>query len=281
MAIGDFTRVRENIGSLNAYNSNMSVGKQLSNIQLKLASGKDINVTADNPAGMTISTTLDARSRGMAVALNNVSTAKNVLSIAEGGLQNISDILIVLKEKITRAASDTMGPKERGATQVEMSLLIEEIDDIVQETSFAGTNLLDGTFVNKSFQTGERTTDTYIFTSLTDSSSTGLGVTAPETADLVFTASGSSTALANVDSAIQKVSDRLQKIGAVVSRLGAKEATLSVGVTNNKAAKSRIMDADMAKTQLDATRLQILQQTSGVAIGALNLSPQNVLALFQ
>ena len=115
MAIGDSTRINTNIGALNALSALKTVNKLLEKSQLRLATGSRINEVADDPAGYVISTRLNARSRGLSTALDNVGTAKNVLAIAEGGLLNISDILITMKEKVTQAASDTLSSAERNA----------------------------------------------------------------------------------------------------------------------------------------------------------------------
>ena len=97
MAIGDSTRINTNIAAFNALNSLKYINRNLEKSQLKLATGSRINEVADDPAGYVISTRLRARSKGLSTALDNVGTAKNVLAIAEGGLLNISDILITIK----------------------------------------------------------------------------------------------------------------------------------------------------------------------------------------
>lgn len=258
----------------------------LEKAQLKLATGLRINEVADDPAGYVISTRLDARSRGLSTAYDNVGTAKNVLAIAEGGLLNISDILVTMKEKVTQAASDTLSSAERNAIKTELEQLTAEIDNIVDETTFNNVGLLSGSYTNKSYQTGEDTTNTFTIsivkqgTTATGFKAADIEVDTANVATLVFTASGSSTALSRVDAAIEVISDALQKIGAYVSRMTVKESTLSIAITNTEATKGRILDADIAKEQLNSTRLQILQQTSTAQLAQANITPQNVLALF-
>jgi len=281
MAIGDTTRINTNIAAINALNALKTVNTSLEKSQLKLATGRRINEVADDPAGFVISKRLDGRQKGLSVALDNVGTVKNVLSIAEGGLLNISDILITIKEKVTQAASDAMGSAERNAISTEISQLVEEINDIVEETQFNNIKLIDGTYTGVSFQTGEATVDTLVFSITQNNSATGLGIEAANLADRVFTASGSSVALSNVNTALETVSDSLQNIGATVSRLSVKEATLQIAITNTAATKGRILDADIAKEQVKSTRLQILQQTATAQLAQANVAPQNVLALFR
>ena len=286
MAIGDSTRINTNIAAFNALNSLKYINRNLEKSQLKLATGSRINEVADDPAGYVISTRLRARSKGLSTALDNVGTAKNVLAIAEGGLLNISDILITMKEKITQAASDTLGSAERNAIKTELNQLTAEIDNIVDETTFNNISLIDGGYTNKSIQSGEDTDNTFsVSITLQGTTSTGfsaaeLEVDITNVATNVFSASSAALALAKVDTAIELVSDALQQIGAWSSRMTVKESTLSIAITNTEATRSRILDADMAREQLNSTRLQILQQTSTAQLAQANITPQNVLALF-
>ena len=298
MALGDATRINTNIAAFNALAALKSVNRDLEQRQLKLATGRRINEVSDDPAGYVISKRLLARSRGLSTALDNVGTTKNVLAIAEGGLLNMSDILIRMKELVTQAANDTLGSAERNSILSEVKQLVFEIDDIVQETTFNYNTLLDGSFTGRSFQTGEETTATLRFDLSQNNSASALKTTididgtgnttiisindlSNVTLGLLFSAAGSSQALASINGAIEKVSDSLQKIGSISSRLTIKEATLRIAITNTEAAKSRILDADMALEQLESTRLQILQQTATAQLAQANVAPQNVLALFQ
>lgn len=280
MAIGDSTRINTNIGALNALNALKTVNKVLEKKQLQLATGQRINEVADDPAGFVISKRIDARAKGLSVALDNVGTAKNVLSVAEGGLLNISDILVTMKEKVTQAASDTLSSAERNAIKTEILQLTTEIDNIVDETTFNNQKLIDGTISGFSIQTGAGTTNVLAINLTQNNTASSLGVASNVVANEVFTAAEASAALSAVDTAIETVSNSLQQIGSYISRLSVKESTLSVAITNNEAAKSRILDADLAKTQLEATKNLILQQTSTAQLAQANITPQNVLALF-
>jgi len=280
MAIGDSTRINTNIAAFNALNSLKNINRSLERAQLKLATGLRINEVADDPAGFTISKRLEARGRGLAVAYDNVGTAKNVLSIAEGGLINIQSILVTMKEKVTQAATDTQGSAERNAIATEINELTAEIDNIVAETTFNNVTLLDGTYTGISYQTGEDTVNTLSFEIASVNTASGLGVASGDVSSRVYTASGASVALSNVDTALETIADTLQKIGATVSRMGVKESTLSIAITNTEATRGRIEDADIAKEQLNSTRLQILQQTATAQLAQANIMPQNVLALF-
>ena len=183
---------------------------------------------------------MDARIRGLGAALDLkwVGTSKNVLSIAEGGLINVSNILVGMKEKLIQAANDTLGQSERNAIRSEILQFTEEINDIVEETQFNKNVLLDGTYINKSFQTGEGSTDTLFFSITANSSATGLGIQSVNVANNVFSAASATLAQDAVDTAIDLISATLQDIGAIIARLTVKEAPLRIGITNTEAAKA-------------------------------------------
>jgi flagellin len=159
MAQADFTRISTNIAALNNLNSLRSINTKLGTAQLRLATGKRINQASDDPAGLTIAMKLSARNEGLKASLGNIGDAKNMLSVAEGGLQQINDLLIEMKSKATSAASDTLGDDERAAIGQQLQSLAKQINDIVSENKWNGTSLLDGT-VDMTLQTGASETDT-------------------------------------------------------------------------------------------------------------------------
>ena len=276
-SFGDLSRIGGNIQALQALNSLNNINKDLGLRQLRLATGKRINSAEDDAAGFVISRTLGGRTKGLNVALGNVGDAKSMLSVAEGGLESILDILETMKEKVTQAASDTLGSAERNAIDDELEALTNEIDDIVDETTYNGINLLGGKQVT--VQTGAETTDTlYVTVSAADHDSAALGVI--DASIDVSSAANSSTALGRVNTAITTVKTSIASIGATQARLATKESTLSTAVTNTEASRSRIADADFAKEQLEALKLQIMQQTATSALAQANSAPQVVLSLF-
>jgi len=159
MAQADFTRISTNIAALNNLNSLRSINTKLGTAQLRLATGKRINQASDDPAGLTIAMKLSARNEGLKASLSNIGDAKNMLSVAEGGLQQINDLLIEMKSKATSAASDTLGDDERAAIGQQLQSLAKQINDIVGENKWNGTSLLSGN-VDMTLQTGASETDT-------------------------------------------------------------------------------------------------------------------------
>lgn len=278
MGIGDFSRIGTNVAALEAQKSLNMVSNKISTNQLRLATGKRINTAEDDAAGFIIGKGLETRSRGLSQALSNIGDAKNTLAIAEGGLQSIVDILQTMKEKSTQAASDTLGADERNAIENQLDDLALEISSIVQkDTTFNGTNLIDGTFTGKVVQVGANAGDTLSVSVTTNHDAASLSIS---DANLdVSSATSSSTAIQRIDDAITTVTNSIRSIGSLQARLTTKENTISTSITNTEAAKSRILDADLAKEQLEVTKQQILQQTALVMLAQANVAPQNVLQL--
>lgn len=277
MAFGDFNRIGSNIQALQALNSLNRINGQLGVHQLRLATGKRINSAEDDAAGMFIGRSLQARNRGLMAALNNIGDARSMLSVAEGGLTNILDILETMKEKVTQASSDTLGTNERNAIESELDALTAEIDDIVTQTTFNGEALL--TSVVKTIQAGSETTDTLVVT-ITSQSHTAGALTIADANISVDSSANASTALSNINTALDTVKTSIANLGSFQSRLSVKESTLDIMITNNEASRSRIMDADIAREQLESLKLQILQQTATASLAQANAAPQVLLSLF-
>lgn len=280
MAFSQGTRINTNISAMNAYNALNDINRELSVHQLRLATGKRINSVADDPSGYTIAKKLQARSRGLAQAINNVGDAKNVLSIAEGGLQKINDLLVSIKEQATRAVNGGLSDDELKAIATQINDYLAEIDEIVKQTKFNGMQLLRGAgggawVSGRDFQVGSDTSDT-----LTVKFDITVDRSLVKSTDVVTT-DLTTGFITTVDNAIKTVTQQLQYAGSLINRLDVKEANLIVSMTNTDAAASRIFDADIAKEQVEAAKLIILQQTATAQLAQANASPQGVLALFR
>ncbi len=280
MALSQGTRINTNIAAMNAYNALNDINRELSVHQLRLATGKKINSVADDPSGYTIAKKLQARSRGLAQAINNVGDAKNVLSVAEGGLQKINDLFVSIKEQVTRAVNGALSDDELTAIATQINDYLAEIDEIVKQTKFNGMQLLRGAgggdwATGRDFQVGSDTSDT-----LTVKFDITVDRSLVKSTDVV-TSDLTTGFISTVDNAIKTVTQQLQYVGSLINRLDVKEANLIVSMTNTDAAASRIFDADIAKEQVEVAKLMILQQTATAQLAQANAAPQGVLALFR
>ena len=259
MAQADFTRISTNIAALNNLNSLRAINTKLGTAQLRLATGKRINQASDDPAGLTIAMKLSARNEGLKAAVNNIGDAKNMLSVAEGGLQQINDLLIEMKSKATSAASDTLGADERDAIKLQIQSLATQINDIVGENQWNGRSLLDGN-VDMTLQTGASETDITHWV-LNTSSTKGVGHNAVDLgvatgATDVATLSAISTADASFDT--------------TVGASGATASTTFTGLIElaNGAYKLKVVDTATSAASGKATQLSASSASIGGFTGS-------------
>ncbi|MCC7402941.1 MAG: flagellin FliC [Bdellovibrionales bacterium] len=276
-------RINTNTASLNAQRNLTGTKLALDKSLERLSSGYRINRAGDDAAGLAISENLKAQVRGLKQASRNAQDGVSLVQVAEGGLNEISSILIRLRELAVQAASDTIGPVERQFLNVEYDQLVSEIDRIADGTEFNGTQLLSGTGSILDFQVGTRNDpniDRLSFdASKADANAAALGVNLTSVADK---ASAQNT-LSAVDSAIVSVSAMRADFGAIQNRLQSTLNNVAVSIENMAAANSRIRDVDVAEETAELTRNNILlnagtsvlaqaNQTSQVALGLLNRS---------
>jgi len=291
---GNITTINSNFGAMEALYNLKKTNGSLGLHQTRLSTGKRINSAEDDAAGYHIAKHLESRARGLSQALNNVSTAKNVLNIAEGGYQSQMDILQQIKESLTQAADGALSDEQRNAIGDRIDALLTEVDDLNNQTKYNGfvlfstdiANLTSSADRTMQFQVGEETAD--IFTTEFDNSNrTNMGETNVNIDSVVTNGWGNLTqneateGINTLETAIDSLSATIQRMGDYQARLTSKEESLSIGVTNTEASRSRIEDADFAKEQMEMIKLQILQQTGISAFSQANSAPQVVLSLFK
>jgi flagellin len=286
-SFGDLSRINTNVQSLQAYNNLNRTNVNLGVRQLRLSTGSRINSGEDDSAGYSISKKLEAKVRSQAQALANIGDAKSLLTVAEGSLNSIMDILQTMKEKAIQAANDTMGTSERAAIKGQLDELTNEIGDILSGTEFNKTSLFSATTATLlKFHVGAGTAAYDTFNVRLASIDNGTVLFAGVNASVFATGSWavSSNSLAAhasgiIDKSIQTISDQLGGLGDYQRRLSFKYDNLTVSMNNYESARSRIADADFAKEQMEIVKLQILQQTGTAALAQANAAPQSVLAL--
>ncbi len=274
-------RINTNVASLNAQRNLRTSKNGLDKSLEKLSSGYRINRAGDDAAGLAISENLKAQIRGLKQASRNAQDGVSLIQVAEGGLNEISTILIRLRELGVQASSDTVGPVERQFLNVEYDQLVSEVDRISQGTEFNGTLLLSGTGSILDFQIGTRNDpniDRLSFdASKADANTAALGINLTSVADKA----SAQNSLAAIDSAIVSVSAMRADFGAIQNRLQSTTNNLAVSVENLAAANSRIRDVDIAEETAEMTMNHVLlnagtsvlaqaNQTSQVALGLLN-----------
>jgi flagellin len=254
------------------YRTNLSLGVR----QLRLASGSRINRAEDDAAGYSISKKLGARLRGQAQALANIGDAKSMLTVAEGALNTIMDILATMKEKVIQGGNDTLGSEERALVKSQLNSLSTEINSVISGALF----LSRGIFTSSALTFMVGPSSNHLFQVTVGALSAGaLGVGSSTLT--VRSAASAASSLGGIDRGIQTIASIMAGLGNSQLALSFKEENLSTAIINNQSAKGRISDADFAKEQMEIAKLQILQQTGVNALVNANVAPQAILALLQ
>ncbi len=272
-------RVSTNIASINAQRSMEGSQRGVEKAYAQLASGSRITKAADDAAGLSISENLKSRVRGYQQAQRNAQDAMSVVQIAEGGLNEISNIITRLRELGVQAASDNIGDQERGFINVEVKHLIDESERISQSTRFGDIKLLNGSGDKFAFQVdinNDDFNDRIAFdASQTDATTSSLGIDGFDFAS----ADGARSALDSIESAQVKVNGFRANLGAIQNRLISTDSNLGVAVENLSAANSRIRDADVASSTAELTKSNILLQATASVLQQANQFPAIALKL--
>ncbi len=241
----------------------------------KLSSGSRIVRASDDAASLAVGTKLKADVNALRQAQVNASHGASVLQVADGALQQVSDILIRMKALATQAVSGSISDTERGYLDSEFTQLATQLTDISTQSKFNGSKLLDGTFTADFAVGTDATTDVINVAITQDISATGLGLNA----STVGTIAGAQTAGGVIDTAIGNVLSARATLGAQMSRFDFVSANLATSVENIDAARSTLMDVDVAAEMANYSSKQVVMQASVAMLAQANQMPQALLKL--
>jgi flagellin len=272
-------RISTNIASINAQRSMAGGQREIQKSMAQLASGSRITKSADDAAGLAISENLKSQIRSMGQAQRNANDGISMVQTAEGGLNEVSNILTRVRELGVQAASDTISDRERGFTDKEVQQLKSEMQRISQTTRFGSTQLLNGSGNVFDFQVGINNVNKedriQYDSAMTNATVSELGVDGLD----FTTKEGAQGALKTLDDAQFKVNGYRASLGAIQNRLQSTSDNLGVMSENASAANSRIRDTDVAAATSEMTRNSILLQANTSVLSQANQVPQLALKL--
>lgn len=271
-------RVATNIPSLITQRNIEANSKDLGRSIARLSSGKKITNAADDAAGLAIGTRLDAEVRGLAQAQRNANDGASFVQTAEGGLNEVSNILVRLRELGVQAASDTVGDEERGFINKEYNVLKDEIDRIANVTQYGGKSLLNGSGGDLTFQVGANKGENNVISfnaGDTNASASKLGISGAQ----VSSKDDAVDSLESVDEAISKVNSYRASLGGMQNRLHSASNNLGSQIDNFSEAKSRIVDTDMAVETANLAKSSILQNAGIAVLAQANAAPSSAMKL--
>ena len=280
--------INNNIASLNAQRRLSQSTNQLNRAFEKLSSGLRITRASDDAAGLAIADTLRADQRIATVAIRNANDGISLVSIADGALNEIGNVLARMSELAEQSANGVLNPTQRSAIDSEFQALGSEVQRIADTTEFNGLNLLSGG-VEVSLQIGfdSQSTSRISFSGV-QGTLTALGLSAESSKSLIYSLNGATAvagqqaarrALDAIKGAIGSLTSNRGALGAAESRLSVAINTLQVARENFAAAESQIRDVDVAEEAARLTRLNILQQAGSAVLAQANQQPALALSL--
>jgi flagellin len=270
-------RISTNMASINAARQLSTQQKRAEHALAAISSGSRIVSAADDAAGLAISENLKGQMRGISMARQNANNATSLIQVSEGGLNEINNILVRIRELGVQSASDTVGEVEREFLNQEVTQLKEEADRIARTTMFGNRRLLDGSGEELEFHVGafggEENVIRYQITADATASTLGIDGMSVEDKD------NARSTLEAVDEALVKLGKMRADFGAVGSRMQATISNLDIQYENLAAANSRVRDADVARESAELASANILQQAAVGIMAQANQQPASALRL--
>lgn len=270
-------RINTNMASINAQRQLFKNQRRLEHAQAAMGSGKRIINAADDAAGLAISETIRGQVAGLKMAKQNSLNAQSMIQVSEGGLNEISNIMIRLRELGVQAASDNVSDVEREFLDQEAQQLLQESNRIAVSTRFGSKLLLGGEQEEMEFHVGPYGGDENVVRAqvAADATNDALGVSGSSVADK----DSARDILESVDEALVQLGKIRADFGAVQSRLQAVNSNTEIQYENLSAAQSRIADADIAFESAEMSSAQILQNAAISTLAAANNNGASALKL--
>ena len=279
--------INHNLSSLFASKMEGFNSQALQQSMEKLSSGERINRAGDDASGLSISEKMRSQIRGLNQASRNIGDAISFTNVAEGYLQETTDVLQRIRELAVQASNSVYSDEDRAQIAVEVSQLVAEIDRIASSAEFNGMRLLTGRFAKESdtvmqFQAGANA-DQNIRAYIGTMTAQALGLTSVQGTDEKISISSpdeANSTIAVLDNALKNVNKQRADLGAYTNRMELAQKGINVAAENTQAAESRIRDADMAKEMVEYSKNQILTEASSAMLAqSLNVNRSAVAKL--
>jgi flagellin len=275
--------VRTNLAALSATSQLNSTQKSLTGSLEKISSGLRINKAADDAAGLAVATRMGSDNTSLQQAMRNTNDGISLIQTAEGSLNELSNILIRMRELSVQASNETYSATDRTNIATEMGQLKNEFARIVTTANFNRTSLLNSTDTAFNIQVGIlSTSNNRIAINLSNVNATATAIGLGTLFGSIASAGNvtvANAALSTLDTAITNVSKFRANFGALQNRLENALNEASNYSQNLSAAQSQIMDVDYASESANMTRYQIMQQAGVAALAQAKALPQSIISL--
>lgn len=274
MAIG----INNNVSSLFALTQLQNAGKSLNDSLTKLSSGRRINKAADDASGMSIANSLASQMRGYGQAIRNAGDAVSIVQVADGALEEASNIIMDIRTKAIQAAQDGQSFESRQALQADVDRSLETLDQIAKNTSFNGQKLLSGDFSNKTFQLGASAGETVTVSIGSVEPSLMGGLSGID----MTTQEGAQAAISSADAALEELNRQRSSLGSTQNQVASTIESLSTAMVNIAAAESEIADVDFAEESMAFSKMKNLFKARIFSMTQANkVNQNNIMKLLQ
>jgi len=277
------TVINTNTGSLYAQQAMTSNARGLATVMQQLSTGKRINNSVDDAAGMAISTRLTSQIRGLNQAVRNANDGISLIQTAEGATEQVTNMLQRMRELAVQAINDTNNTADRSYLDLEFGKLKTQINNISKWTEWNGSTLLSGTGSTKTFkfQVGASPSQIISVSLKNMSTSTSGGLAAVGSLAAITTSTGANAALTTIVTALNTVSSARANMGATISQLQFTSDNLANISAKTQESRSRIEDTDYSVATTELAKRNIIQQAAQSMLAQANQAPQLVLQLLK
>ncbi len=288
-------RIRTNVSSLVTQRFAGENQTKMQESMERLSSGYRINKSADDAAGLAVSEQINAKTRGLNVGRRNANDAISMVQTAEGAMNEMTNIVVRLRELTVQAASDTIGDKERSYLNKEYVQLVDELDRIKNTAEFNGTYFFNpdskDEFVVQVGTNGSEPSDNVDTITINleglkfDADELGLGredeIGPLDPEDEGPSRDDIAAKLTVLDNSLARFASERATLGSIQSRFVSTINNLGISVENLTTARSRIKDVDFASETANFAQARILAQASNATLAQANSSPDMALSLLR
>ena len=288
------TVINTNIPSLYGQAALNKNNVQLQKVMESLSTGKRINSSSDDAAGLAISTKMTSQINGLNQAIRNANDGISMLQTTEGATEAITNMLQRMRELSIQSMNGTYSTSDRGSLQTEYTQLYQEIQRVAKTTQWNGFNVLDGSAGTSGtvlFKVGSQDSSGTIISaqlkSFNPESTSGVSMVsgmsslASSPSSALSTVSAATTALTHISNALSGVNTYRATLGAKINRLQFTVDNLTNISTNTSASRSQIEDVDYSQASSEMARRNVIQQAATAMLAQANQSPNTVLQLLK
>ncbi|WP_374764540.1 flagellin [Yunchengibacter salinarum] len=270
--------VNTNAGALSALRNLNTTNNQLETVQTQVNTGLEVASTKDNAAIFSIAQNLRADISGLNSVSNSLDRAQSTTDVAVAAAEAVSDLLIQMKEKAVAAADTGLDSSSRAALDRDFVELRDQIDSIVNEASFNGTNaVVSG---GQSIIAITNDTATRSISVANQNLSLGGGTVTISASQGIADAATAGTVVNNLEASISSVNTALATLGSFSQRVELQQEFVASLTDAVEVGVGNLVDANLAKASAELTALQTKQQLGLQALGIANQAPQTITSLF-